>query len=640
MIVHVIDTKDLQRWVGAAGVGELFGGLTADDSRGEYIQRTLRLPAHLRFIHECHVDQGQPGVPNLASIPFYSLCRGLFLPLSGMSREKAAFLFGLSIDESPKMSARDELVSKFFEAKLGLSFMQKLACVLGDPFYGRPSTLRRDSLLRLLLSVSLQPRRQLLSRLAAVGEIAALFAESRSWLRGETPMTAAEVLEFLRLLPLEKRALRFNYLRSVLARCGKLEAYYLAQLILRRAGFGFDYQGPLLARKLAAHFGAPPEQVQQAMALTDAFVVAKTLSEAGVEGLREIQLQPLVPVRPALASGNSEVKRFPVWVERKYDGIRLMLHKSTGSQGSVLCGAYTRNRGDWLEQISGLPWTLKLLPCASAIIDGELHGTMVEYDRVQQASVYDVHSAVQGDQRRPVSLKYAAFDLLYCNGVDLTPLPLSQRRQQLAALIAPLAGQQLPLPIALADGQMAETSHDIKRLYQHFRAQGYEGIIAKDLARPYALSARDPTWIKRKPEVTLDLVLLGAAFAVSSKTNAGLFGSYVIAARSSDNTFEDVGDVAGVDRQRDAQIQQEIAREGLLTGRRIERVSASGTRPGLELRPHIVVTIKLSEVKKDFATNTFSLRDPKLVIIRVDKSPFEASTLQELEQLYLKQRVG
>ena len=36
---------------------------------------------------------------------------------------------------------------------------------------------------------------------------------------------------------------------------------------------------------------------------------------------------------------------------------------------------------------------------------------------------------------------------------------------------------------------MAQTKEDLNRLFQHFRAQGYEGIIAKRLA--WSLPSRD-----------------------------------------------------------------------------------------------------------------------------------------------------
>jgi DNA ligase-1 len=95
-----------------------------------------------------------------------------------------------------------------------------------------------------------------------------------------------------------------------------------------------------------------------------------------------------------------------------------------------------------------------------------------------------------------------------------------------------------------------------------------------------------------------------------------------------------------VDRARDMELQQEIMREGLLTGRRIERQSSSGVRPGFELRPHIVATVKFEGIARDLTTGRLSLRDPKLVAIRSDKTAYEADQVGALEELYLRQRVG
>ncbi len=609
----------------------------------EYLENAIGLPFHLRMVIQRLAEERGGDVPSTAldSIPFYSLCRGLFLPLAGLQPEKAAAIFGLQCEPPPDAAAREVLLKKLVARDLGLTLEQKLACMLGDPFLGRAGTLQRDSLVRLLMTVQLTQRKAMIDRLARVGDVAVLFAESRPSLREEPPLTALEVLETLRLLPDQRRTVKFALLRSLLARSGKLEAFFLARLVLRKAGFGMDYQGDLIARILAEHYGAPVEQVTHATALTDAFKVARILAEEGIEGLRKVQLQPLVPLRPALAGGTvDDLKSFPVWVERKYDGIRLMLHKATDARGSVLCGAYTRNRRDWLELIPGLDATIKLIPARDLILDGELHGTVLDLEGVRPASVYEVYAALQGEKSVSVSLRFTAFDILYVNGRDLTRLPLAERRQQLPMLLAPLAQMPLPLPITVVEGQEARSKDDVSRLYQHFRAQGYEGIITKDLAGPYLLSARDPSWRKRKPEETLDLVLLAGVLAVTTKERAGVFGSYAIGARRPDGTFEDVGDVAGVDRVRDAEIQGEIMREGLVSGRRIERLSSSGTRPGLELLPHIVVTVRFEGIARDFATNKLSLRDPKLVTIRSDKSAHEADTVESIQEMYLRQRVG
>ena len=310
----------------------------------------------------------------------------------------------------------------------------------------------------------------------------------------------------------------------------------------------------------------------------------------------------------------------------------------------MLCAAYTRNRNDWLELVPGLAATIKMLPGRHLILDGELYGTVLDLDGVRPATVYEVYAALQGGAAqslaRPVQLRFAAFDLIYLDGQDLTPLPLAVRRQRLALVVGPLANFPLPVPLSLAEGFLAESKDDVNRLYHHFRAQGYEGIISKDLNGAYQLGTRDTSWLKRKPEETLDLVLLGAVLAVTTKESAGRFGSYVIGARAADGTFQDVGDVAGVDRVRDAEIQAEILRDGLLTGRRIERASASGVRPGFELRPDIVVTVRFEGIVRHLSTGELSLRDPKLVAIRSDKSPSEADSVVAIEGHLLRQRVG
>ncbi len=605
--------------------------------------RDERTPEHLDFtMRHLLAENPEATLDDLSSIPFYSLCTGLLLPLSGMAPEKAHWLFGIPHSQLDA-AGREALLQTFLSKDVGLDLVQKLACVLGDPYRGQPSTMRRDSLVTLLLSMVMKTRKDLIDRLSVVGDVSVLYAESRPPGMGNPPLTAAEVIETLRFTRTKGlgRARKFRLIRNLVQRCGKLEAFFLAKLCMRKAGFGFDYQGALIARVLGEHFQAPTEQVAHAMALTDAFRVVEVLSAEGVAGLRAIRLQPLVPVRPALASGSvDQVKRYPVWVERKYDGIRFMLHKSTDSRGSVLCGAYTRNRRDWMELVSGLQAAINAIPCQDCILDGELYGTVMDLDGARPATVYEVYSALQGDRAQPVNMKFAAFDLVYLNGSDLTQLKLSDRRNYLQMLLGPLASYPLPVPIQVAEGQLCGAAEDVKRLYGHFRNQGYEGIIAKDLEGTYVLAARDPTWLKRKPVVTLDLVLLGAVFAVTEKKNAGMFGSYVIGARTPEGSFVDVGDVAGVDRIKDMQIQQEVMREGLITGQRIERKSSSGVRSGMDLRPHLVATVKFEGIIKDNLTGDLKLRDPKMVAIRSDKGASEADTLKSLEQIWLRHRVG
>ena len=108
---------------------------------------------------------------------------------------------------------------------------------------------------------------------------------------------------------------------------------------------------------------------------------------------------------------------------------------------------------------------------------------------------------------------------------------------------------------------------------------------------PYALATRDPNWRKRKESATLDLVLLGATFSADTQRH-GAFGSYVLGARRSDGGFEVVGDVDGLDQEKDLQLQDLIVRHGLMTGRRIGRQLTDGWRSGSARVPSIVAIVR------------------------------------------------
>ncbi|MCA9064530.1 MAG: hypothetical protein KDA96_15775, partial [Planctomycetaceae bacterium] len=68
--------------------------------------------------------------------------------------------------------------------------------------------------------------------------------------------------------------------------------------------------------------------------------------------------------------------------------------------------------------------------------------------------------------------------------------------------------------------------------------------------------------------------------------------------------------------------------------------SASGARPGIALRPSIVITTRFEGIARDQVTGALSLRDPKIVVIRSDKNASEADSIADMEEIYLRQRVG
>ena len=564
--MKIIHTNDVAEWYREAADLAQFTRHLGHGERDE-LGPSVDLPLHLQFAIEQLAKEREGPLPRSAldSISFYSLCKGLFLPLSGLSAERIGQLFGIAYQ--PPGEPMESLCRRFLDKEIGLSLIQKIALLLGDPFLGKRSTFRRDSLVRLLRSIRLLPRNKVLDRLTVVGDVAILFAEAYRAIHGEPPLTMLEVLETLRHLPGTKRTKQFVVLRSLFERCGKMEAYFPDQAADAQRRFRLRLSRSVLGqaarRTLQGRAGADRKCPRHCRSDRP----GPALDRQRRRGVARNPHSPALACAPALASlGGENIAHFPVWVERKYDGVRLLLHKTTDAHGGILCGAYTRNRNDWLEMIPGLARTIPLLPARDCIVDGELFGLIADIEGPRPASVYEVFTSLQGEPIRPVQLRYAAFDILYVNGVDLTRQTLSARRQSLSAVITPLAHYPLPIPMILTEGFLAQSKEEVNRLFQHFRAQGYEGIIAKDLQGTYHLAARDPSWVKRKPEITLDLVLMGGIFAVTSKETAGLFGSYVIGARTPTGGFEIVGDVAGVDKVRDQALQSEVMRLGLLDG--------------------------------------------------------------------------
>src|SRR5262245_11063361 len=134
-----VGTDDVREWyLQAKDLAEFTHTIGRADSRDDDdVGRALDLPAHLEFTIEqlAKGTDGPIGHNAFDSIPFFSLCRGLLLPLSNMLPERATQLFGITI--KPTTESNADLARRFLMKDCGLSLMQKVACLLGDPFLGK-----------------------------------------------------------------------------------------------------------------------------------------------------------------------------------------------------------------------------------------------------------------------------------------------------------------------------------------------------------------------------------------------------------------------------------------------------------------------------------------------------------------------
>lgn len=624
------------------GVRQARIGIGARQVATRNLNQLLGLSPCVSFAIRGHLDHQPDAAPgSLDSLPFYSLCTGFFLPLMGIAPERIGGLFGLHAPRPLKPEQKKELVQKLLAQNIGLSLAEKAGLLFGDPFMGKPASIRHDSLCRILSQMVFLPINTVRDQLIKAGDLPSLFALSTETAKADPPIASAVVMKTLANLRNVGTRERTEVLMDLFARCGRLERYVLAALILGKVHLTASGRQEALLESLSETYKASVEALGSAAALLDIFGLCELLEAEGLEGLKAVTLKPLSPIRPALAGATiPKDLKFPAWFECKYDGLRLMIHKETDPQGRVLAGAFTRKRNDWLELIKGVEPMVKMLPCRSVILDGELHGTILDMTGVPRpATVYEVHSYLRGESPVPVNLKYIVFDLIYLNGHDLTKQQFHTRRRNLETLIGPLTSYPLPLPLAISQGSRVENKEQLNRLYEQYRAQGHEGGMVKLEDSIYPIAQRTLSWLKRKPEETLDLVLTGAFWADPTSAGKRPFDSYTFSCRAPEG-FVEVGAVAGVDEQTSMRIARTIMSQGLLTGRPIERRGNTSTSTGVELAPALVVSIRFEGIVRP-DPDRLALRSPRIARVRIgEMGPHEANTLQDLHQMQMKQGLG
>jgi hypothetical protein len=137
-------------------------------------------------------------------------------------------------------------------------------------------------------------------------------------------------------------------------------------------------------------------------------------------------------LEPELASLTSERFSEPSWIyERKFDGERCLTYR-TGGQVRLL----TRNQLDVSATYPELHAAMAAQSSADFVVDGEIvafDGEATSFSRLQQR--LGVHSPSPELVKR-VPVCYYLFDVLSAGGRDVRSLPLLERKQVLAGVLA------------------------------------------------------------------------------------------------------------------------------------------------------------------------------------------------------------
>ncbi len=380
---------------------------------------------------------------------------------------------------------------------------------------------------------------------------------------------------------------------------------------------------------------------------SDLGLIGHTLKQEGIEGVERLQIAFGRPIRPALAERlpNAETiiaKLGEVAVEPKYDGFRVQVHKR-GSDVRL----YSRRLENMTEMFPEIvSATREQISAETAIFEGEAvayNPATEEYYPFQETTKRRRKHNVQASMEE-LPLRLFVFDVLYLAGRDVMPLPYSERRALLEAMIEP--GETLVT-------SPAAVLSDTRQLVAYFDDQvqrGLEGVMVKRPDSPYQAGGRNFNWVKLKRSVvgqlrdTVDCVVLGYDFGRGKRSAFGagaLLAGVYDQARDEFCTVTRIGTGLSDDEWRNVSVRS----EGLISEGKPARVN-SAIEPSVWLEPSLVIEVQADEITRsplhtcgrDEDGIGYALRFPRVLGFRSDdKGVEEVTTVNEIIEMYEQQ---
>ena len=375
--------------------------------------------------------------------------------------------------------------------------------------------------------------------------------------------------------------------------------------------------------------------------------IAGLLAENGLDAVRNIKPEVAVPIKPMLAERHNDPNEMLkkvggiAFVEYKYDGERAQIHK----KGDKIW-IYSRRLENITHQYPDVvEYASQYINAEEAIVEGEIVAIDPDTSEMRPFQIlmtrkrkHDIHVAM-----KEVPVKVFLFDALYYDGKDLTLKPLIERRSFLENMI--MRNDYL----VIAEYIKVNRVDELEKMFLKAIEDGAEGVMVKALHEKsvYQAGNRGWLWIKYKRDYksemtdSVDLVVVGAFHGRGRR--AGKIGTIL---------------AAGYDPEAGAY--KTVCKVGTgFTDEMLEKMTSmlmeykmdhkhplvvSEVEPDIWLSPKLVAEIIGAEltlsplhtcakgaVRSDAG---ISIRFPRFIQWREDKSSEDATTCKELVELY------
>ena len=446
------------------------------------------------------------------------------------------------------------------------------------------------------------------------------------------PLTAGHVLSTYKNICGTKGTVKLNLIIELLVSANPLEVRYIVRGLQGNLRCKMGVQTVLIALALASN--KDQEFVKKCY---NRRPVLPDLIQALInETLDEYDLELGIPVRPMLAVPTKEIPTINEFVlcEYKYDGERAQFHGMPN--GSIRC--FSRNMEDTTEKFPDAIEQVRqaVNSARNFIVDTEI----VAWDT--KTSTILPFQVLANRPRKNVSLDdikipvmVVIFDLLYLDDESHLESSTFNRIMELQESFESIPGKCI-----LAQGYFGG---DVNEHMKEAIEAKCEGLMIKELSEPYEPSKRSTKWNKLKKDYlstvgdTLDLVPVGAFYGQGGRS--GVYGAYFLAVYN-----EDEDEYVGV-----CKIGTGFSNEQLENFyKQFSSVGTSTIKPSWLTAnvdcdiwfefPTQVWEVKAADytISPTYAAGV-SLRFPRLIRVRHDLDPKNATTTEQLVTLYQKQ---
>lgn len=448
---------------------------------------------------------------------------------------------------------------------------------------------------------------------------------------------------------------KLSGIAELLKSVGPLSGKYIARIPVGKLRLGFSDITMLDALSVMEVGDKSARKTIEAVysVTADIGAVAKKVKEKGIKGLGKPNAIPGVPIRSSLAERLANAEKIiekvgpKVALEPKYDGFRVSVHiVNRGGRKEVVL--FSRNHENVTHMFPDLVEAAKKLPVPEAIFDSEAIGYDPKTDKftpfqetVQRKRKYDI-----AEMAKKLPLKAFVFDVLYLNGTTLIDKPFRERRKILERTL-----QGKSNTIVVTDQVETDDPAVLRKLAEKYMGENLEGLMAKKLDAPYHAGGRGFHWVKYKKYTeggladTIDCVLIGAFRGRGRRAGFGV-GGFLLGVPGPGSKFYTISNLGtGLSDEQFREMNKTV--EKLKVGTMpVEYMVDRLSQPDLWVRPKVVLEILADEITlspRHTAGRTengrgYSLRFPRLIRVRTDKDPDQATSVHEIKELYKMSR--